>query len=538
MSDKSDADTSKAETSKTQSAKPLYPAEEVIERFGGIRAMANKMGIAVSTVQGWKQRRHIPENRGDAVRSAAKKHDVELEDALLKRALAGQPASADVTPKQAVPQKAAATKGAAGPSEAKVTARPSTEAKPTAEADEATKRSTAGPQQEKPASAAAPAVSQGAAAEPPQPAERGGGSFLAGMILGAVILGVGVAGAVVTRDQWLPLLDDAAAGQSRAVSELTGRIDALEETAADAAAVARLRGSLNQLSEQVERLAAADGGAAAELAGTVDRLSRRVDELASAVESGPGDEIEQEMSDLSKRIGDLGSQVSSLSESAADAEQLTALGNQVGSIEERVVSLSTRIEDIGTNRRQLARDTAADVAVALAIGELREALRLGRSFASELAALNGLLRPDSPLMTHTNTLSQYAEAGVPTRAALAQRFEIIAGDIVAASLGGDREDWVGDVLNRLGDVVSVRPVGGEVSGDDVGAIVARSEAALTAGDLDTAVSLVGKMTGKPAEIATTWLKDGRARLAAENAVSNLTIQAMETLGGRVAGTEG
>ena len=48
------------------------PALRVIGAFGGIRPMANKLNVPVSTVQGWKERGVIPETRHDEIRTAAK----------------------------------------------------------------------------------------------------------------------------------------------------------------------------------------------------------------------------------------------------------------------------------------------------------------------------------------------------------------------------------------------------------------------------------------------------------------------------------
>lgn len=56
--------------------------DAVINAFGGIRPMASKLGIAVSTVQGWKTRGRIPENRWRDVIAAAAVHDVDLGVAL------------------------------------------------------------------------------------------------------------------------------------------------------------------------------------------------------------------------------------------------------------------------------------------------------------------------------------------------------------------------------------------------------------------------------------------------------------------------
>ena len=54
------------------------PAAAIVAAFGGIRPMAAKLGIAVSTVQGWKQRDAIPRARLPQIRAAAAAHGVAL----------------------------------------------------------------------------------------------------------------------------------------------------------------------------------------------------------------------------------------------------------------------------------------------------------------------------------------------------------------------------------------------------------------------------------------------------------------------------
>ena len=50
----------------------------VIAAFGGIRPMAHKLAVPVSTVQGWKQRNAIPTNRVDDILAAAEAHEIDL----------------------------------------------------------------------------------------------------------------------------------------------------------------------------------------------------------------------------------------------------------------------------------------------------------------------------------------------------------------------------------------------------------------------------------------------------------------------------
>ena len=52
--------------------------EALIEAFGGIRPMAHKLDIAVSTVQGWKMRNHIPDARMEDIQRAAVENGIDL----------------------------------------------------------------------------------------------------------------------------------------------------------------------------------------------------------------------------------------------------------------------------------------------------------------------------------------------------------------------------------------------------------------------------------------------------------------------------
>lgn len=56
----------------------LTNTSTIIEAFGGIRPMAHKLDVPVSTVQGWKQRDTIPENRTADILAAADTHNVDL----------------------------------------------------------------------------------------------------------------------------------------------------------------------------------------------------------------------------------------------------------------------------------------------------------------------------------------------------------------------------------------------------------------------------------------------------------------------------
>lgn len=57
-----------------------FSTEDLIRQFGGIRPMAAKLSVPVTTVQGWKSRGRIPMNRRHAILEAARSHNINLSD--------------------------------------------------------------------------------------------------------------------------------------------------------------------------------------------------------------------------------------------------------------------------------------------------------------------------------------------------------------------------------------------------------------------------------------------------------------------------
>jgi hypothetical protein len=80
---KAEAPETEVETPDTEADEKAAPEQtldaiRIIELFGGIRPMATKIDVAVTTVQGWKNRGVIPESRREAIEAAAIEHNVDL----------------------------------------------------------------------------------------------------------------------------------------------------------------------------------------------------------------------------------------------------------------------------------------------------------------------------------------------------------------------------------------------------------------------------------------------------------------------------
>jgi hypothetical protein len=215
-------------------------------------------------------------------------------------------------------------------------------------------------------------------------------------------------------------------------------------------------------------------------------------------------------------------------------DQMSGLDAKVGELAPRLEALAPRLDALDQQVAALPKSNEQQHAVAMivAVGELRSALAGDKSFAAELSTLNDLTQDDEALRPRlkpiVEQLTPMADAGVPTLSQLAAAFpatEIArAGE---AELAGEVTDdnWFKRFWRGLGhsisEVITVRPTGPDVEGDDTLARLARAEAKLGEGDLAAAVAEVKALTGLAAETAAEWLAQAEARLAIEAAAAQL-----------------
>ena len=311
--------------------------------------------------------------------------------------------------------------------------------------------------------------------------------------------------------------------------------------------------------------------------------ARRMSELEARVAAAESwrqalDATERRLAALEAALGELATERAQAEEVAVDAAQVAALGEHLASFEARldaelenndVAVFAVRLRALETALEGVRPATEAVVAIrtevgrltvlldasntrlgvleaeiepgrlraaalALAVGQLRQAVAAGSAYGAELRSVSVLGRGDERVSAALDTLAPRAEAGVPTLAALRARFGAIAGTLVHAARGEGGSGWVDNTLDRLGAVVSVRRTG-IVAGDAIDARIARAEAWLANGDLAAAVSEVtelAKASGAAAAAADDWLIEARARLAAERAMADLGSLIVATLSGQ------
>ena len=482
----------------------MTPGQKVIARFGGIRPMAGKLGVAVSTVQGWRERGAIPLRHHDRVREAARASGIEIAPA----DLAAVPERAVEAPTQPEPK-------------SEPRPEPQPEPKPEPRPEPRPDRKSESQAEPNPASKprAAASVLPGSAPPPTEPAVAGlGRTWLAGALLGALLLAVGAGGAFLARDLWIPLADPE-------YGELDG---------AELVSFERRIATLE--SAETQRPAGLDPDALTPLAESLQVLQARIDALAA--ETADDDAAAARTAELTERLDRLGGRLNEIAAQAQDqtAKDQTALDE----VNQRIEDLAARPDsapEISILTQQVAELAAARVAteatananatLSLAVLQLREALQGSGPFAAELGLLrdlaaSGALAEGPEVVALIAPLTPYGETGIPSLARLKADFPAVARAALVAARGGAGSGWWAGVVRRLSDLVILRPVG-EVDARDKspGAVLARAETWIRANDPSAALDELAALQGPSAEAVREWREAAGARAAARQALVGL-----------------
>lgn len=334
------------------------------------------------------------------------------------------------------------------------------------------------------------------------PASSRGRNILIVLVLVLIVLVAPVAYAVTwALGEWRAVSDRVAAVQT----QLRGVADQIRSSGGGQAALAELEARFRRVEAAFAASTANEGDRLGGLQQRLAALEATARAEAAAVDLAP---LQARIDDLKKTQGALTNHVAALDEAigAVRADLARALQEK---LPERLAALE---ETARGNTRAI--DTVA--AVAAALQPLRDAVRAGRPYRTELDRL-GRFAPNPP-PDGLAALGAAADAGVPRVAELQTRFPAAA--IVAAAQAAGGDTWWEKTRDRLSGLVSIRRTG-EVEGDDVDARVARAERRLAEGDVPAALAEVKALPPAAAEAAKPWTELAERRVAAEAALANL-----------------
>ena len=433
---------------------PAKASERLIQRFGGIRPMANKLEVPVTTVQGWKKRGAIPATRIADLRLAAQRHGIKLDETELEAvsrsddrpaapsvaSVKDQPAAelrAEPIPVNTplpIPPVLPPVAEAVPPFEMAVEPEPEPEAAP-------------GAMPERLSAARERLVSvQAAMANASQRFVVSGATRLS---IAAALIALVAAGIAV----WSPPSTTPAGASGTAASPVSER-------------------RLGDLESKVARVALEQGSQTTAIEKQITALDSRLSQAASR----------QTAEELTERIA--------------------VLERDLPALQQRVAS-----QGIG----------APALGVLLAATQLRGALVSSTPFVNELAAFRLTGFNDPPLRQALEAIGGRAASGVATEAWLIGRFSTVQTNILrAASIGNPGARIADVVLDTLSDwLPPLYRLTGVSEGATPRAIADRAQAAMAAGDFPRAVDILGELSGLPAEVAAPWLAEARARVVAD-----------------------
>ena len=202
---------------------------------------------------------------------------------------------------------------------------------------------------------------------------------------------------------------------------------------------------------------------------------------------------------------------------APDPAALAALSERVAALEREVATLKAE-----SSKPNAGAEKAALLSQTLA--ELKAKFTDGAAFQEELDKISHLV----PAAPGLDQLKAHAATGLPNPKMLADQLAALVPALPAPRTTGETTSQGGYwdyLMNLLGSVVTVRIIG-ETDWHDVGE---RAQAYADAGDLTSAIDLIGRSEGEVPAALAAWRNAAEARIAGEAAIEDVSAAVLREL---------
>lgn len=471
-----------------------FSAEDVIRQFGGIRPMAAKLDVPVTTVQGWKSRGRIPMNRRSAILEAARIHNVDL--------------SVDAEREQ--PKKLVTITTA--PVSIKI------------EDDGDEKDTVSGapwttkpPKADEPSGQPNQAWSEKSNSSPPK-LLRGSKFIVFALICILALCGAtyyfqsGLLGfrpvsgnAERIEDHRLPAAPEAPSLEKVVpAKKVPVKVPLVEPT------VHPIEEPLAQSNSAIEKAERVNTNQPLPNDG---KATERMRQVVAQTVKGTDEILGRKLTALTEKTLRLGETDKALANKMKG--ELAQLHTQIVSIREDLNELSGKLASLKTTPIVSGEKIALN---ALLLGQLESEVIGGRPYRTPLDRLRKSVS-DAEVKTVLKDLEHYADKGVPTRIMLTNRFRILSRKLSQDLMGAEEAPggFGGWFMAQLRSLVSVRRVSG------LGPVppLSKAERAVADGDFERAAIYLER-TGSPA--AAPWITDARAHLNVLKSIETLRSQ--------------
>jgi hypothetical protein len=482
----------------------LENAEAIIEKFGGIRPMATKINVPVTTVQGWKKRNVIPGTRRAEILSAAKEHGVDLTEILdPPRVLQG--------PGSNVPNSIANENDRS--SFAKMVDAPAPK-KPVASSH--TPDVSSSPQQDRRRPAGAHAANSEFENELMR-SERRAVTKSTAINLFLVILAI-----VSVIMLLLPQSD-------RRLDRLENEVVAIKQKQSFLSSLIPddIQSKLNYIQGQLtgyhEGLGSALGKAKTISDDVVGPGGGTLQQRTQKLETHMGElgiSTTTNLSGLAAKLQGLAGSVGGQQQLNDSTQQLMALLAGVPAEDPAQVdaALQNAHQDptLSQTFQGVPQQDLKAAAMLLGMTQFRSTLnRDNQPFEQDLMLMKKLAGDDPELQASIDRLAPYAQQGVLTPSGLTNEFRSLAGDVAVASLSGEDVSIQEKAEARFGDMFQVEKNGEQITGTETQKTLAKTDQMLQSGDLEGAIAQMQTLDGNALTAAQPWINKAQATLMAQ-----------------------
>lgn len=310
-------------------------------------------------------------------------------------------------------------------------------------------------------------------------------------------------------EQRLAQSEKTGAGNVTALADLNTHLGGLETDFA--AKLAAASSALDQVKSSIAK--AQPAADLSPLMTQLKTLSGRIDAIAAGASSADAGAIAANLATVQKGLSDL-------------SDKVAALDTRTGATDTTVASLKAGLDSAQAAITAAAKaPSAAAIATTMQLPLLLSVLEAdfaaGRPFGADLQNLQAAL-PDAKIPA---SVASAAATGLPQPDVLAQHFEALLPDILAARPTNSDASWQSQVTDWIKSTLALRPAG-EAEGTSPEAIVSRLAGAVTRHDFPAATKLLAQLPA-PMQAAAGDTASGITALAdAQALITDLRAKAL------------